>query len=217
MSVSRLPTIMEGIFYGHWTAVASGHWYTDPAWLTVVGVLATACFAAVALVLTYMGYLHVRDASGRRKPITTDRVVDDQFFFQARAVLGNPYVQAGTEGHSRLGYVHFFNQSDSEQVVGFLPRQARIVWPRKQGCRLEAIPQSFALPAHKGGAIPLVFVSSTKEWPQDQTVDNAYKRWYFVKLKGKTSGQRPVKYRGRLLLTSYDPMRLPRLGIAKER
>ena len=196
--------------------LSASHWYTDPAWLTVLGVLATAMFAAGGFVLTYMGYIHLRDASGRRKPITTGRVLDDQFFFQARAVLGNPYVPNGTEDEARLGYVHFFNQSDSEQVIGFLSRQARIVWPRRRGVKLRATNQSFALPPHKGGAIPLVFVSSTRSWLADTLQDGAYKKWYFVKMKGTTAGQRHVKYRGRVLLTPYDASRLPRLRQAGE-
>jgi len=192
--------------------VATAHWYTNPAWLTVVGVLATAAFALGGLVLNYMGYIHLRDASGRRRPVRTARVEDDQFYYKARAVLSVATLPPTVSDRYRLAYIHFFNQSDSEQVIGFSPKQAKVVWPRRKRTKIEAISQSFALPPNKGGAIPLIIGISDPNgaWPDDSVrPEGDFRRRYYVKVRGKTAGQRRVKYRGRVLLTPYDADRIP--------
>jgi hypothetical protein len=186
------------------------HWWSNPAWLTVILLAATALFTGLAAVVTYQIHKHGRDLAGRRKPVVAGSALSaDAFFYSANTSTSPAYASQGEEEKYRIGYVHLFNHSDSEQAVA-VRVSSHIFWPRKRGTKLSAITQSISIPAHDGGGVAIVFKSSTGEWPRDDLIGNAYQRRYFVRLIARTAGLRKIKYRGRILLTSYEAVRVPR-------
>ncbi len=178
--------------------------------LTALGALATAIFTLGLLVLSIIVYRHTRDLSGRRKPVVMAKTRDGQFMYLVRTKSKPAYVPKDTESEYRLGYVHIFNHSDSDQFLAINDRKTRIVWPRMKHCRFAAISQGVFLPPHSGGSVPIVFRSSTGRWPDDKLVGDHFRRNYWGIVKASTTGLRKVRYGGRVWLIPYNRMVVPR-------
>ena len=133
-----------------------------------------------------------------------------QFMYLVRTKSKPAYVPKDTESEYRLGYVHIFNHSDSDQFLAINDRKTRIVWPRMKHCRFAAISQGVFLPPHSGGSVPIVFRSSTGRWPDDKLVGDHFRRNYWGIVKASTTGLRKVRYGGRVWLIPYNRMVVPR-------
>jgi hypothetical protein len=179
--------------------------------LTAIGAVLTALITGGILVLSLIAYKHSRTLAGRRKPIVTARTTDTQFMYAWTTKSLPAYVDKDHKDEARLGYVHMFNHSDSDQFISFRKR-TRIVWPRLHGVKLVAVAQGVFLPAHEGGSVPIVLQSNTGQWPADTLDDDGqYRRNYWAVVRGSTMGLRKVKYRGRVWLTPYESKSVPRL------
>lgn len=182
--------------------------------LTAVGALATAIITGAILVLGIVTYRHNRDLSGRRRPVIAKRPLPDQLIYSGVTTPDIAYEVGiyATEDwdHYRIGHVFLFNHSDATQVIVFTAKRSRIIWPRS-GAKLRAVTQTLQLEPHIGGLVPIVFRSSTGEWPADEVdaVVGYYKRTYVVALLGLTVSRRKVRHRGRILLRPYDGRLLP--------
>jgi hypothetical protein len=211
MATITTTTVLAHTPVVHITNITSGDPLGD---VGVAAAIAVAAFTLGTVVLTWMGYAHIRDAAGRRKPFEVKRAIWPNFEFRPKS-LGHSFVAKEEERPNfRVGWLYIFNHADNEQILGLgggskHAFKTRLLWPHPFKTKGRLWLQALVFPPRDGGVIPLTIVSDRSWWPEDELNSGEYerptfKRSYWFYIKGRTNANRVVRYFGRIPLLPYD-------------